>query len=130
MNHNHSAATTSKWHCSACTYLNHANAVSCEVCGTAKRDPTDQSANNKWICAKCTLINSKYNLQCAVCGDANPSLPFAAEVAEIRAFIMPDANRNGKGRKRYTHTHTQNSRESDDTHYTHYTEIIAVIHQQ
>ena len=99
-----STASTNKWHCSACTFANHADAVTCEVCGARKRMTNDadddEGDNNTWQCAKCTLINNSESngSRCAGCGVAKP-LSFAAEVAEINTNnTNGNGNRSGSGR--------------------------------
>ena len=109
-----STASNNKWHCSACTFANYADAVSCEVCGARKRIANDADDaggdDHTWRCVKCTLINNKSNGRCAVRGGAKP-LSLAEEVAEMNTNnTNRNGDRNGSGRYLCVYGYTPRSR--------------------
>ena len=59
--------TKPPWSCAACTYVNKASRLTCEICGEANRGGVQSS----FVCPKCTFENAPGSQQCDMCGETN-----------------------------------------------------------
>ena len=54
------------WSCPACTFVNTALSVQCEMCAWKCRDPASPEEAG-WTCNACTFRNKDHSVQCAMC---------------------------------------------------------------
>jgi hypothetical protein len=73
----------STWNCSACTCVNHASRLKCDVCETDRPkdgegfDIKDDKGDNKWSCPACTFFNVASNSECEICQTVRPYSTFS-----------------------------------------------------
>ncbi|KAE9357330.1 hypothetical protein PR003_g1848 [Phytophthora rubi] len=76
------------WSCAACTFLNEASRVFCEMCETPNPSPPAASARaltgaSEWSCAACTMVNPAAMRVCGVCGTLNPRPPAGLSIVRL-----------------------------------------------
>ena len=61
------------WSCGACTYVNKASRLTCEICGEANKGGVHSTAS--FVCPKCTFENKLGAQECEICREKNGSAP-------------------------------------------------------
>jgi len=56
-----------RWMCSACTFYNHEQRATCEVCAAVKPLSPKKNDDGLWTCSACTFINEAARDACKIC---------------------------------------------------------------